>query len=476
MRDSHSSLPVALRLTQLVVCLSAAFALDHDAFAGTVTVCNDSGVAGTLRNVVAAAASGENISVSQCSLITLTNGEIASSLSKLRITGSSASPTVISGNNASRVINHTGSGGYLLLRDVTIQAGNRTASSAYGGCIYSSAPIVSLDHMTLQNCNATETAAGGFAKGGGLFALHYVDMRNSTVTGNTATQQSANTFKAMGGGVYAETLSAFNSTITLNDTKSTGGGSTNKYTEAGGVFTISSAGIYASTIANNYAGKYGAMFLASNGTGGVTIANSTISSNSALHHTGGIRVNSASFVLANSTVAFNYSLEAAGTAGVVANGGITLQSSIIAKNTFFNAAESDLSAGSINAASANNLIITSNIATPADTITADPHLLPLANNGGYTQTHALRQDSPALNRGNNVFEFSNFTSPTCDQRGNQNVPQLNPPNTDNCNMVNGGFLRVDSDPSHSLPDIGAYEEQLPNADWIFYDGLEGNYH
>jgi hypothetical protein len=216
------------------------------------------------------------------------------------------------------------------------------------------------------------------------------------------------------------------------------------------------------------------MFLATNGTGSVTIANSTISSNSALHHTGGIRVNSASFVLANSTIAFNYSLEAAGTGGVYANGGITLRSSIIAKNTA-GPTESDLHVtGSIDAASANNLIITSNMATPADTIKVEPHLLPLANNGGYTQTHALRHDSPALNRGNNVFEFSNFTPISCDQRGNPTVPQANPPNTDNCNVANG-FLRVDSDPLHSLPDIGAYEEQLPNADWIFYDGLEGNY-
>ena len=116
---------------------------------------------------------------------------------------------------------------------------------------------------------------------------------------------------------------------------------------------------------------------------------------------------------------------------------------------------------------------------PADTISADPHLLPLANNGGSTAlhpvtlTHALRQDSPALNRGNITFEI-NFVPITCDQRGNPTQAQSNPPVTDHCNS--SGFRRVDTDPLHSLPDIGAYEEQLPNADWIFYDGLEGNYH
>jgi hypothetical protein len=102
-------------------------------------------------------------------------------------------------------------------------------------------------------------------------------------------------------------------------------------------------------------------------------------------------------------------------------------------------------------------------------------LLPLADNGGTTQTHALQPSSPALNRGNNLFEFSNFTPLTCDQRGNPGKPQANPPNTDTCNDVAGGNLRVDADPKHMLPDIGAYEEQLPNPDWIFYDGYEGNF-
>jgi hypothetical protein len=87
-------------------------------------------------------------------------------------------------------------------------------------------------------------------------------------------------------------------------------------------------------------------------------------------------------------------------------------------------------------------------------------------------THALNQGSAALNRGNTTFEI-NFVPITCDQRGNPTQTQTNPPYTDHCN--GSGFFRVDTDPLHSLPDIGAYEEQLPSADWIFYDGAEGNY-
>ena len=473
MRHPRSNL-IATQLSQLV-CLSSAFALGTDAFGGTVTACGDTG-AGSLRNVVAAAASAENINVSACSTITLTSGEIASSLSRLRITGNAASPTVITASNLSRVINHTGTGGYLLLRDVTIQNGKLTAPTALGGCIYSTAPSVQLDGATVKNCAATETSAGGFARGGGIFALHAIDLRNSTVTGNTATQQSANYFKAGGGGIYAESLTAFNSTIAYNGTKSSGGGKTNQYTVGGGLLTTAAAKIYSSTIASNYSGKYGGMRLASGGTGSVKILNSTISSNYAILKCGGISVGAAAFVLGNSTVTLNQSFGSGGAAGVLTNGGITLQSSIIANNSVLNGPESDLSVGTtIDAASANNLIMTSNIATPADTIQADPKLLPLADNGGRSLTHALRQDSPALNRGNNILEYGNFTPVTCDQRGNPSKPQSNPPNTDNCSDVNGGFLRVDADPLHSHADIGAYEEQLPNVDWIFYDGFEGDY-
>ena len=103
-------------------------------------------------------------------------------------------------------------------------------------------------------------------------------------------------------------------------------------------------------------------------------------------------------------------------------------------------------------------------------------MLPLTDNGGRSLTHALRPDSPALNRGNKAVEYGNFTPVTCDQRGNPDKAQANPPNTDNCGMLSGGFLRVDVDPLHSHIDIGAYEEQLPNADWIFYDSMEGDYH
>ena len=62
---------------------------------------------------------------------------------------------------------------------------------------------------------------------------------------------------------------------------------------------------------------------------------------------------------------------------------------------------------------ANNLVTAADatVALPAQTLHVHPLLLPLANNGGPTRTHALGVGSPALDTGNNVANL-----PT-DQRG-----------------------------------------------------------
>jgi hypothetical protein len=80
---------------------------------------------------------------------------------------------------------------------------------------------------------------------------------------------------------------------------------------------------------------------------------------------------------------------------------------------------------------------------PGDTLTADPQLLPLANNGGLTPTHALAAGSVALDAGNNAIGL------VFDQRGD-------------------GYLR-----EVGAPDIGAFEQQSPeDGDLIFRDGFD----
>ena len=68
---------------------------------------------------------------------------------------------------------------------------------------------------------------------------------------------------------------------------------------------------------------------------------------------------------------------------------------------------------SLTIAGSNNLIgsTSSVIAIPADSVTGDPGLMPLAYNGGATRTHALRSDSPGIDAGNNDSDLAS------DQRG-----------------------------------------------------------
>jgi hypothetical protein len=340
MRNTGSKFPAAMRLTQLAVCLSTAFALDHEALATLVTDCGDGASANTLRHVIQNAASGTIVDISQCSLITLTAGAIPSSQSQLRI--QSNNNCAISGGGNSAILNHTGTSGYLLLLNVTIQDGNLTAPNALGGCIYS-AENITLDRATVKNCVAKETAAGGVAKGGGIYGKAGVTLRNSVVTGNTVTQTTATYFKAKGGGIYAQSLRAYNSVLSNNTANFSGGiAGAGKYTEGGGAHIVGNARIYSSTINNNVAGKYGGVHGAS-----VTIVSSTVSGNVALHEGGGVwAVNN--LVLANSTVAFNSGLQSAfPPAGIYVGGVATLQSSIIANNTLYSGPESDLRIGNV---------------------------------------------------------------------------------------------------------------------------------
>jgi hypothetical protein len=74
---------------------------------------------------------------------------------------------------------------------------------------------------------------------------------------------------------------------------------------------------------------------------------------------------------------------------------------------------------------------------PADTLRTDPQLLPLADNGGATRTHAIPPNSPAIDAGANPGQLAT------DQRG-------------------GEFVRA----FDGVADIGAYERQVPEGNGV----------
>jgi hypothetical protein len=155
------------------------------------------------------------------------------------------------------------------------------------------------------------------------------------------------------------------------------------------------------------------------GPGSSSFTNSTVSGNTATslyNSIGGGLYEAQALTVNNSTVAFNTSGTFGG--GVTTNKAatITLYSTIISNNTAtLTPASQDLYAygGPITAAGDHNLVIASDsgVTLPADTLTTDPLLQPLADNGGGTLTHALDPASPAVDAG------SNPQSLAFDQRG-----------------------------------------------------------
>ena len=126
----------------------------------------------------------------------------------------------------------------------------------------------------------------------------------------------------------------------------------------------------------------------------------------------------------NSTIARNTGDDDNFPAGLnVGSSVVTLQSSIVANN-MIGAVEFDLGTAVASTVSgSNNLVMAhaAQTAVPIDTISADPKLGPLQNNGGPTQTHALAPNSPAIDKGNNLQALD------FDQRG---APRLQLRQTD----------------------------------------------
>jgi len=277
--------------------------------------------------------------------------------------------------------------------------------------------------LALTRCTIDSNATGGIFLPSGS-----AEIVDSTISGNN----------------YAPAISG-SGNVTLSLTRSTVSGNGS----VGIVLPAGSAEIVASTISGNLDGIIG--------TGNVTLTASTVAFNGYFAPAGsaGIVASRISWNAVGTAVAGNH-MPAAGQgpasaydSGIALGPGSSLSanSSIIAQNGYFGGFGNYRSDLVLNGplTGADNLIMTADLSQPAPpgaiTITADPKLLPLADNGGPTQTHALQIDSPALNKGNNAGKLAT------DQRGD-------------------GFLRA-----FGRPDIGAYEWQVA-GDEIFYDGFD----
>lgn len=374
--------------------------------------------------------------------------------------------TIISNNNA-----QSGNGGGILnygTSTLTSSTINGNMAQNEGGGIYNSG-IFNNDTTNggvLTVNNSYVNGNSGQANGGGISNIRgFVTIINSTLNDNKAL--------GAGGGI----INGFDGAVTL--TKSLVNGNT---ANSGAVFNFGSImTLAASTVSNNIGGgisNTATLILTDStisgnvsefGAGGVfnnpssemnnvtaTLINSTISGNSARYYGGFYIADSTTLNLTNVTVTLNRStfsncLGCAG--GIFAAGTVNLNNTIVAGNINANASLSPDFNGLVSANSAYNIIgnnlgligisdgVNGNqIGTPASPINA--RLLPLANNGGATQTHAVLFDSPAIDKGRS------FGSAT-DQRGFTRPFDL--PTYPNATSGDGA-------------DIGAFEAQFSNMD------------
>jgi hypothetical protein len=361
-------------------------------------------------------------------------------------------------------------------------SGNTAQSDTYevfgGGLAVGSNPDSATGSLDLLNSEVSgNTVMSGCPvcapQGGGIAAVGITRLRQTVVSDNTV--GSAGSYGGAGGLRVFDAASAeiVQSTISGNHADSAGGGLIGP---SQGYLTID-----ASLITDNFAGNQGGT---NEGGGGVLcfsctiqLSSSTVSGNTAEANGGGIGIlfgeyapgtstvidstvsgnvgnEGGGFMLdggraqfGNSTIAFNQASErGAGISGSEYAYEIDLQSSIVAGNTT-GADANNVWAYPDTVSGANNLVPNAPglpAAMPADTLTGDPLLLPLADNGGATPTHALGKGSPALDAGNNAVGL------VFDQRGD-------------------GFPREVG----AAADIGAFEQQAAGPDdTIFADGFD----
>jgi CSLREA domain-containing protein len=268
--------------------------------------------------------------------------------------------------------------GTLTVKSVAV-SGN-TASGDGGG-------ITDFGTLTVNNSIISENAAG--ADGGGIMNWGALSVKDSTISGNTCGSAG------LGGGI-TNFGTAILDRITVSG---------NRALDGGGIANCDTMTLNNSTVSGNTAGSPG------DGMGGGIVSwylgtaalnSTTVSDNTASGDGGGI------FIFE-------------GTA-------ITSKNTIVANNTGGDCAALPVTSAGHNLDSDG----TCGLGSAGDLPNTDPHLSPLADNGGSTQTHALQAGSPAIDAGDNS------SCPATDQRA---------------------FIRpVDGDDNGSaICDIGAYE-------------------
>jgi uncharacterized repeat protein (TIGR01451 family) len=269
--------------------------------------------------------------------------------------------------------------------DTTIDAGGRNVILSGGNAvrlfIINSTRTLTLRNLTLSG-GKLDNGNGAAISNNGTLKAYNIQFSNHQIT------------SGQGGALYnTGNLEVYNSFFT-GDTATNGGAIANAGT---------SAIIQNSTFAANNATVGGAIY---NISGLLTITNSTFANNSANDQGGAITVGGGTVNIASSTLASNQATNDAEALNNLAAGTLTIVNTLIYKSATQSPAKKNC-LGTIVASGA-NLQFPAGGGCGATTLTSDPLLASLSDNGGPTQTIALQANSPAINAGSGC--------PTLDQR------------------------------------------------------------
>ena len=275
--------------------------------------------------------------------------------------------------------------------------GNKTSGDeSEGGGIFSDTDST----LSIVNSKVTDNhALSQDSSGGGVLAT-FLTIFGSTISGNSAGER--------GGGIFAELVSIFDSTISSNSARDNGGGifagllavsnstvSGNSADDGGGIYTYDGdISLFNSTITGNFAGDDGGGIYTDDGN--ISLLNSTVTGNTAGARGGGIYMFDDDFgeslTVKNSILSGNSDNGTAPDFNAPGdpNENLDVEFSLIGDNT-----GTGLNPAAVGTPDSNGNLIGSSVSP------IDPMLAPLAFNGGLTRTHALLENSPAINAGNN---------------------------------------------------------------------------
>jgi hypothetical protein len=315
--------------------------------------------------------------------------------------GTTVSITGVTITGGSMVFPNDGNGGGVLNDHATLRLTNCAVDSngaANGGGIYNDG---SSGSATLTIINST--VSGNFSPAGagilndGDQGSATLMIANSVVSNNLSTNGSPPKDLGIAGGILnGGTLTITNSTITGNSASNEGGGILN-----GGALTVIS-----STISGNRARGFGQNNFPANG-GGIPAKDKMTISTVYQQHPGGFSlsprygggISGAGVEINNSTISGN---SATVGGGISAGGNVAIGNTVLNNNSGANI-DGTVTSHGYNISSDDG---GGNLHGPGDQINTDPMLGPLQDNGGPTFTHALLPGSPAIDRGD-----PNFTPP-----------------------------------------------------------------